>query len=136
MNDLPSVVLTYSKAEFVPPPPSQSSSVTQIFQAEDFASESDPYCAYAFGGPYRWLHQIAQPHPWDKSSWAENLRWAFEQRVLFLREHSAAVRWNESPEHMECIEQERTRRVWASDELLDQLLGDTDTDTSFEHLVL
>ncbi|KAJ4989684.1 hypothetical protein SVAN01_04901 [Stagonosporopsis vannaccii] len=124
--------LTVDKAEFVPPPsqnanPFDLPTLTQVFQAEGFAGEWDMYSAYAFGGPrgappYRSLHQIAQPHPWDSSGWAENLRWAFEQRVLFAQEHPDVAGWDESPEHVARIERERTQLVWASDELLDQLL--------------
>lgn len=127
-------MLTWFQAEYVSPPLPVSMApdlliVAHLLQVEGFASDSDPASAYAFGGarstpPYRQLGQIAQPHPWDISSWAENLRWALEQRVLFVREHPAAAGWNESPEHMACIERERTQRVWASDELLDQLLDD------------
>ncbi|KAF1361411.1 hypothetical protein EJ07DRAFT_111500 [Lizonia empirigonia] len=103
--------------------------LTQIFQAEGVVEETDPYNAYAFEGPrrkppYRYLGQIAQPHPWDISGWAENLRWAFEQRVLFAQSSPEVSRWNESPEHMARIERERTQRIWASDELLAQMLED------------
>ncbi|KAF2629029.1 hypothetical protein BU25DRAFT_338381 [Macroventuria anomochaeta] len=124
-----------SKAEYVPPPPpppgvaglSTVLDLAQAFQVEGAGGESDPYSAYAFGGPrrtppYRYLNQIAQPHPWDISGWAENLRWAFEQRILFAQAFPEAIRWNESLEHMACIERERTQRVWASDELLEQML--------------
>lgn len=129
---LKGMALTIDQPEFVAPPFDAASTLdlpalTRVFQAEGFAGESDPYSAYAFGGPrrtppYRHLHQISQPHPWDSSSWAEDLRWAFEQRVLFAEGHPEAIGWNESPEHMARIERERTQRVWASDELLDQLL--------------
>lgn len=71
--------------------------------------------------PYRRLKQIEFPHPLDISGWAENLRWAFEQRVLFARESPEALEWTESPEHMAYIERERMQREWASDELLEQL---------------
>mgnify|MGYP004510320441 CR=1 FL=1 len=104
-----------------------SPTLSQTFQAEGFVGESDLYSTYAFGGPrrtppYRYLHQITQPHPWDISGWAENLRWAFEQRILFARSFPEAADWDESPEHMACVERERTQRVWASDELIEQLL--------------
>ncbi|KAJ4337678.1 hypothetical protein N0V95_008259 [Ascochyta clinopodiicola] len=120
-------------AEYVPPTPcivrAPASTLAQIFQAEGAVGELDPYNAYAFGGPrhtppYRYLSQITQPHPWDISGWAENLRWAFEQRVLFALSSPDASMWNESPEHMACIERERTQRIWASDELLEQILED------------
>ncbi|KAF2998930.1 hypothetical protein E8E13_006290 [Curvularia kusanoi] len=124
----------YSRApaQFVPLPPIISvtepmPTVAQAFRAEGFTGESDPYSAYAFGGPrysppYRYLHEIAQPDPWDVNGWAENLRWAFEQRVLFGRDHTTALGWNESPAHMTCIEQERMQQVWASDELLEEIM--------------
>lgn len=121
------------QAEYVPPPPPGVASVpvtsdlVQTFQIEGAVGEHDPYGAYAFGGPrsippYRYLNQIAQPQPWDISGWAENLRWAFEQRILFGQSLPEAARWDESPEHMARIECERTQRIWASDELLEQLL--------------
>lgn len=129
-----STVLTSSQAEFVPPPPDMvravaAPTIIQVFQAEGIVEEDDPYNAYAFEGPrrmppYRYLGQIAQPHPWDISGWAENLRWAFEQRVLFAQTSPEVSRWNESPEHMARIERERTQRIWASDELLAQMLED------------
>jgi hypothetical protein len=105
------------------------STIAQVFKAEGFAGETDPCSAYAFGGPrrtppYRHLQQIDLPHPWDISGWAENLRWAFEQRVMFAREFPEALDWTESPEHMAHIERKRTERMWASDELLEQLLED------------
>ncbi|KAF1927021.1 uncharacterized protein M421DRAFT_93591 [Didymella exigua CBS 183.55] len=116
----------------LPSPPGITSTptsltVVRIFQAEGPTGETDAYSAYAFGGPrrtppYRRLEQIELPHPWDASGWAENLRWAFEQRVLFAREFPAVLDWTESPEHMAHIERVRTQRVWASDELLEQLL--------------
>lgn len=131
-----SVMLTHGQPQYVEPEPHSSteptsSTVAQAFRVEGFADtgQTDPYGAYAFGGPrhsppYRYLHQIAQPHPWDISGWAENLRWAFEQRVLFEQEHSAVMGWDESPAHMACIERQRTQCVWASEELLEQLLED------------
>ncbi|KAJ4335679.1 hypothetical protein N0V87_005937 [Didymella glomerata] len=94
-----------------------------------FAGEDDPYSAYTFGGPrrtppYRHLERIELPHAWDISGWAENLRWAFEQRMLFSRESPEALEWTESPEHMAHIERVRTQREWASDELLELLAED------------
>lgn len=120
----------------MPPPsiaaPLDTSVILEIFQSDGVFGETDPYSAYAFerprrSPPYRCLHQIAQPRPWDISGWAENLRWAFEQRVLFGREHAAVLGWNESPAHMAYIEQQRTQGVWASDELL-EVLQDEDLD--------
>ncbi|KAJ8109924.1 hypothetical protein OPT61_g7095 [Boeremia exigua] len=125
-------MLIANQAEYVSPPSDiasipSSSTTTHNSRAEDFARKSDFFDADAFGGPrrrppYRSLSQIGQPKPWDISGWAENLRWAFEQRVLFAKEHPEAGLWNESPEHVACIERERIQRVWASDELLEQLL--------------
>jgi hypothetical protein len=99
----------------------------QTLQAEGAVSESDPFSAYAFGGPrrtppYRYLCEIDQPHPWDISGWAENLRWVLEQRTLFSHSFPETMSWSESPEHMACVERERTQHVWASDELLEQML--------------
>ena len=131
-------LLTIYQAEYEPPPPPPPSGLTpplllstvaQLLQAEGFAGENDPYSAYAFGGPrrappYRHLGEIELPHPWDISGWAENLRWAFEQRVLFAQENAEALKWTESPDHMAYIERMRTQREWASDELLEQLAED------------
>ena len=128
--------LTCGQPRYVPPPsiaaPLDTSVILEIFQSDGVFGETDPYSAYAFerprrSPPYRCLHQIAQPRPWDISGWAENLRWAFEQRVLFGREHAAVLGWNESPAHMAYIEQQRTQGVWASDELL-EVLQDEDLD--------
>ena len=128
--------LTCGQPRYVPPPSIaatlDTSVILEIFQSDGVFGETDPYSAYAFerprrSPPYRCLHQIAQPRPWDISGWAENLRWAFEQRVLFGREHAAVLGWNESPAHMAYIEQQRTQGVWASDELL-EVLQDEDVD--------
>jgi hypothetical protein len=115
--------------EYVAPPgdavePSEQS-VLLAFEHGGATRQTNPYSAYAFGGPrdtppYRLLHQISQPHPYDTSAWAENLRWEFEQRALFA--HNGTKRWNESPEHLVRIELERTTRIWASDELQHALL--------------
>lgn len=107
--------------------PPTSAALANAFDAEGAVGEADLYSAYAFGGPrctppYRYLSQITQPYSWDVSGWAETLRWAFEQRVLFAHSFPEATGWNESPGHMTCIERERKQRVWASDELLEQLM--------------
>jgi hypothetical protein len=116
-------------AEYVAPvgnvaePP--KGTIRQLFVAERAIGEKNPFSPYAFGGPrskapYRMLHRIGQPHPTDRSGWAENLRWAYEQRACFS--HSYYVEgWNESPEHMELIATTRKDQVWASDELLAQI---------------
>lgn len=105
--------------------------VAFAFAAERDVGETDPFSAYAFGGPrhrapYRMLHDIQQPDEADTSGWAENLRWAYEQRACFWharRSHG----WNESPAHMELIAETRQRQVWASDELL-ALLADEESE--------
>jgi hypothetical protein len=128
-------LLTNFQTEYAPPPtqsvahPPLSDTIAQVLEAEGFAGEDDPYSAYTFGGPrrtppYRHLERIELPHAWDISGWAENLRWAFEQRVLFSRESPEALEWTESPEHMAHIERVRTQREWASDELLELLAED------------
>lgn len=113
----------------VEPPPDTTeppdAAIESIFLADGSAGESDMFSAYAFGSfrtspPYRMLHRITQPAPWDTSCWAENLRWNFEQRACFLHTFRT-VGWNESPEHMELIAEIRREQVWASDELLDHL---------------
>jgi hypothetical protein len=110
------MMLTFNQAEYVSPPAppsvarsSNAPAPALAFQAGGSVGESGPYSAYVFGGPrhtppYRYLHQIAQPHPWDISGWAENLRWAFEQRILFTQSFPGVTEWNESPAHMACIE--------------------------------
>jgi hypothetical protein len=66
------------------------------------------------------LHDIKQPDSLDFSGWAENLRWASEQRACFW--HTVETEgWNESPEHMDIIARARVQQTWASDELLDLL---------------
>ncbi|KAJ4317461.1 hypothetical protein N0V94_004920 [Neodidymelliopsis sp. IMI 364377] len=121
-------------AEYVAPPlgtkgTTAGPQLLQTFQAEGTVGESDPFSVYAFGGPrrippYRYLCDLTQPYPWDISGWAENLRWSFEQRTLFEQSFPEATGWTESPEHMAYIERQRTQRLWASDELLEQLLDD------------
>ncbi|CAO2653654.1 Nn.00g030650.m01.CDS01 [Neocucurbitaria sp. VM-36] len=99
--------------------------VNLAFLEEGAPSENDPFSPYAFAGPrcsppYRMLHRITQPDTEDNSGWAENLRWASEQRVCFghiLRTDA----WNESSEHMEYIAEIRKEQLWASDELVELL---------------
>lgn len=96
------------------------------FLAESMIGETDPFSPYAFGGPrsappYRPLHLVEQPNPADTSGWAENLRWASEQRVCFW--HSLRTEtWNENPEHMALLVKIRHAEVWAADELVGQLV--------------
>jgi hypothetical protein len=105
-----------------------AAAVSLSFQAEGNVGEIDPFSPYAFGGPrrrspYRMLHDLEQPDPADISGWAENLRWAFEQRACFW--HAVQTEgWSESPAHMELIAHTRLKQVWASEELLAQLPGD------------
>jgi hypothetical protein len=127
----------YSRApaEYVVPPAGafapSTAAVKLAFIAECNVGETKPFSAYAFGGPrhrppYRMLHDIEQPDQLDISGWAENLRWAFEQRACFW--HAVQTEgWNESSAHMEMIAQTRLKQVWASDELLEQL-PDTDNE--------
>lgn len=121
-------------AKYVAPPggaKAQSSAAIDLaFAAEHDVGETDSSSAYAFGGPrhrppYRMLHDIQQPHASDVSGWAENLRWAWEQRTCFW--HTVETEgWNESPAHMELIAQARQTQIWASDELLELLPEDED----------
>lgn len=121
---------TPPSAEYVAPPAEATApdkaAVVRAFNAERMAGETDMFSAYAFGGPrkqppYRMLHDIEQPHKGDFSGWAENLRWAFEQRTCFY--HSMQTeRWNESPAHLEFIAQTRQKKVWASEELLEKII--------------
>jgi hypothetical protein len=123
---------TRAAAKYVAPPqeatmPDQHT-LGLVFAAEIDVSETNPFSAYAFGGPrqqppYRMLHDIDQPHEGDVSGWAENLRWAFEQRACFWNT-MPTTGWSESPEHMEFIADTRREQVWASDELSEQLRQD------------
>lgn len=105
------------------------------FAAEHDAGETDPSRPYAFGGPrhrppYRMLHNIEQPHASDISGWAENLRWAWEQRACFW--HAVETEgWNESPAHMEIMATIRQEQVWASDDLLERLVENGDEDMEY-----
>ncbi|KAF1912952.1 hypothetical protein BDU57DRAFT_340116 [Ampelomyces quisqualis] len=102
--------------------------VAFAFATDRDVGETDPFGAYAFGGPrhrapYRMLHHIQQPNDADTSGWAENLRWAFEQRACFWHAQRAYA-WNESPTHMELIAEIRERQVWASDQLVAELVDE------------
>lgn len=134
-NEIENETPQYSRGptDYVAPPEQVTTAsyeaIHLAFADEGAVGETDPFSAYAFGGPrsrqpFRMLHDIAQPDPADISGWAENLRWAFEQRACFW--HTVETEgWNESPGHMEFIAKTRQTQVWASDELLDQL-PDTD----------
>jgi hypothetical protein len=78
----------------------------------------DVLAPYAFLGPrisppFRPLYCIGRLELDDLSDWAENLRWAAEQRTTF---GAAADGWNESPEHMSRISQIRIEHRWVSQE--------------------
>ena len=116
-------------AEYRAPPTNATqppdSATTLHSLTEGLSDKDNPSSPYAFGGPrtaqpYRPLNHIEQPHPKDTSGWAENLRWAYEQRACFGL-GSRASAWDESPEHMEIIAQIRKDQVWASDELVDRI---------------
>jgi hypothetical protein len=117
----------YAAAPEEPAVPS-AATVNLAFQAEGNVGETEPFSPYSFGGPrrrapYRMLHDLEPPDPADVSGWAENLRWAFEQRACFW--HTVQTEgWSESPAHMEVIAQTRLKQIWASDELLAQLAED------------
>jgi hypothetical protein len=127
-------VQQYARAptEYVAAPEDASippaAAINLAFSTESNVGETDPFSAYAFGGPrhrppYRMLHDIEQPSPADVSGWAENLRWAFEQRACFW--HAVQTeRWNESPAHMEFIAQTRLKHLWTSEELFGRLPAD------------
>jgi hypothetical protein len=128
-----------SPAEYVVPPENahepSASAIAFAFVAEGAVGEINAYSAYAFGGPrqrepYRMLHHIDQPHPADVSGWAENLRWAFEQRACFWHDVQTEA-WNESPTHMESIAATRQKQDWASDELLESLPEAEDEELDF-----
>ncbi|KAH9880473.1 hypothetical protein IAQ61_000764 [Plenodomus lingam] len=100
------------------------------FRAEGMVDEPDAFSPYAFGGPrsappYRSLHQMNQPDGRDISGWAENLRWASEQRSSFWQSAQVGA-WNESPKHMELIAKIRQENTWASEELLEHLAENHD----------
>ena len=116
-------------AKYVAPPanvtPASETDLLLAFAAEGAVDETNLFDAYAFGGPrhllpYRMLHDIEQPDSSDVSGWAENLRWAFEQRACFWHARETEG-WSESPEHMDIIARMRIVQTWASDELLDSL---------------
>jgi hypothetical protein len=125
---------THASAKYVAPlveaTAPNNMAILRAFMAELDAGETDVFSAYAFGGPrhqppYRMLHDIEHPDSADISGWAENLRWAFEQRACFS--HTAQIEgWNESPAHMRNIAEIRQKQKWASDELLEQLQCDED----------
>ncbi|KAH8725700.1 hypothetical protein GQ44DRAFT_706952 [Phaeosphaeriaceae sp. PMI808] len=103
-----------------------AATVEVAFESECRAGEVDPFSPYAFNGPrlrppYRMLHDVQQPDAGDISGWAENLRWAFEQRACFWHTFQTEG-WSESPEHMEAIAHTRLEQIWASDELLEHIL--------------
>jgi hypothetical protein len=127
---------TRAAAEYVAPPQEATTpdqyALRSAFAAEHDVGETQPFSAYAFGGPrhqppYRMLHDIGQPNEADVSGWAENLRWAFEQRACFWHTMPTAG-WNESPTHMAFIAEKRHEQLWASDELLEQLFLDHEED--------
>lgn len=60
--------------------------------------------------PFRELHRLTDPLPWDMSDWAENIRWAKEQWRVFGSET-----WTEYDAHLEMITEWR-RGAWASEE--------------------
>jgi hypothetical protein len=96
--------------------------INLAFDSEGNIGQTNPFSPYAFDEsrltpPYRMLHDTELPHEADVIGWAENLRWAFEQRAYY-RGVRHVEGWNESPEHMELIGQVRQTRVWASDELV------------------
>lgn len=81
----------------------------------------DIFDAYAFDGPriqqpFRPLHKIGEPRLDDISVWAENLRFAREQRLTFGNEHNEG--WNEGPEDMEKLSEARILQNWVSVEWL------------------
>lgn len=100
---------------------SSDEEIKQAFRIRGDLTKPSAYSPYAFGGPrtsspYRPLHFIDTPDTSDGSAWAENLRWAAEQLTNFL---SAAVGWNESPEHLRLIDNYRREQAWVSDEWLE-----------------
>ncbi|KAH7385352.1 hypothetical protein DE146DRAFT_200005 [Phaeosphaeria sp. MPI-PUGE-AT-0046c] len=113
-------------AQYVAPPEHVAApTLTDVyfaFRAEHEVGETEPFSAYAFGGPrhqapFRMLRDVQEPHRADISGWAENLRWALEQETYFG--YAMVNRgWNESPMHMQWIAFIRQEQVWASDELL------------------
>lgn len=126
---------TYKRAiaRYITPPehvtPPTLTAVYFAFCAEHDVDETDPFSAYAFGGPrhevpFRMLCDIQEPNTADISGWAENLRWAAEQYKYFgdAMDHRG---WNESPLHMERIAYIRQQSIWASFQLLEHLNNST-----------
>ncbi|KAF2659590.1 hypothetical protein K491DRAFT_775528 [Lophiostoma macrostomum CBS 122681] len=89
------------------------------FYAEDEAG--DPWqsalSSSRFGGPrrhapFRELHQLTDPDLTDSSDWAENIRWAKEQHLLY-----GSV-WLEHDYSLETITEHRFQTLWVSKELV------------------
>jgi hypothetical protein len=103
-----------SLAYWVAPPsgPVAYSDVTSL----DFGQKGlpDVLAPYDFLGPrtsspFRPLNCMGHLDLDDLSDWAENLRWAAEQRTAF---GAAANGWNESPEHVSRISRIRKAQQW------------------------
>jgi hypothetical protein len=99
-----------------------SSEVALAFKGEGIAGDTNPFSPSVFdesrlAPPYRMLHDIEQPEDADVGGFAENLRWAVEQRAYYCGTRRVQG-WNESSAHMKVIGQVRQTRVWASDELV------------------
>jgi hypothetical protein len=63
--------------------------------------------------PFRVLADLTDPEPWDCSDWAENIRWAKSQKMLY-----SSTTWTEYDDHLEQIKQHRVTSPWVSEELL------------------
>lgn len=113
---------------FVPPRTQKHNQPTaeqlvDLFLKESNKKESDVFSPYAFSGPrteppYRPVHLINLPAETDVSGWAENIRWVKDQVDNFPA--ITQTGWDESPEHMQAIAEERVRQQWVSDTWLEQ----------------
>ena len=117
-------VRLHSIAYWVAPPSYTRDSTLDLIGhdfGEDGCGAPNAFEPYAFFGPretppFRPLHLIGSPELDDLSNWAENLRWAVEQRITF---GVAGEGWDERPEHMSRIAEVRAGQRWVSQEWLE-----------------
>jgi len=63
--------------------------------------------------PFRELYRLTEPDPMDVSDWAENIRWAKEQRQYY-----GSTTWTEYDYHLEQITEHRMKTCWVSEECI------------------
>jgi hypothetical protein len=115
---------THSLAYWVAPPsnlPGPAADLAGPGFGEDGCGGSDGFAPYTFFGPrdsppFRLLHHIIRTDVDDLSTWAENMRWAAEQRAT---SGGAAEGWVERPEYINRIAQTRAAQQWVSQKWLE-----------------